>query len=381
MTPKTLIQCIREPPEDSLVGRASGARGKSLRSMPFVILLNLAWVFFWPVVSNKPFMTVILPTILSVPVFVYFHLCAYFAGGGDRARRWYIAGEFVVGYTAATFNLAALGYLIFGFFSLAFSAPIRTGAKIIFGSVVLFLIEAWLLGERHTSSLVSLGLPGVLLGISALYAAHTAHQQAHLRRSNEEIMRLATLAERERIGRDLHDLLGHTLSVVALKSELARKLIDRDLDAARAEITEVERVARDALSQVRNAVSGIRSTAIAAELQAATALLEAHGVKVKCETERVQLPHDRETALALSLREATTNIRRHAQATGVTIRLRQDPAQVVMEVVDDGRGGRIVPGNGLNGMRERLSSVGGSLTLEPAKDGGTRLYVSVPRAA
>ena len=136
-------------------------------------------------------------------------------------------------------------------------------------------------------------------------------------------MRLATLAERERIGRDLHDLLGHTLSVVALKSELARKLIDRDLDAARSEIGEVERVARDALSQVRNAVSGIRSTALSAELVAATALLEAQGVKVKCETENVKLPHDRETALALSLREAATNIRRHSGASGVTIRVQQ----------------------------------------------------------
>ena len=133
-------------------------------------------------------------------------------------------------------------------------------------------------------------------------------------------MRLATLAERERIGRDLHDLLGHTLSVVALKSELARKLIDRDLDAARAEIGEVERVARDALSQVRHAVSGIRSTALGAELLAATALLEAQGVKVKCETENVKLTHDRETALALSLREAATNIRRHSGASGVTMK-------------------------------------------------------------
>jgi two-component system sensor histidine kinase DesK len=176
-------------------------------------------------------------------------------------------------------------------------------------------------------------------------------------------MRLATLAERERIGRDLHDLLGHTLSVVALKSELARKLIDRDLDAARSEISEVERVARDALSQVRNAVSGIRNTALSAELVAATALLEAQGVKVKCETENVKLPHDRESALALSLREAATNIRRHSGASGVTIRVRKEPNEVVVEVADNGRGGRIVPGNGLNGMRERLGCVGGSLSL------------------
>ena len=209
----------------------------------------------------------------------------------------------------------------------------------------------------------------------------TTWQKIQLRRSDAEILRLATLAERERIGRDLHDLLGHTLSVVALKSELARKLIDRDLDAARREIHEVERVARDSLAQVRNAVSGIRNTALSAELVAATALLEAQGVKVKCETENVKLPHDRETALALSLREAATNIRRHASATGVTIRVRNEPKSVIVEVADDGRGGRIVPGNGLNGMRERLDSVGGTLALMPNEEGGTLLRASVPAAA
>jgi len=95
----------------------------------------------------------------------------------------------------------------------------------------------------------------------------------------------------------------------------------------------------------------------------------------------VKLPHDRETALALSLREAATNIRRHAQASGVTIRVRKETAEVIVEVSDDGRGGRIVPGNGLNGMRERLGTVGGTLTLIPNKDGGTLLRASVPLAA
>jgi two-component system sensor histidine kinase DesK len=169
--------------------------------------------------------------------------------------------------------------------------------------------------------------------------------------------------------------------VVALKSELARKLIDHDLDAARNEIGEVERVARDALSQVRTAVSGIRSTALPAEIVAATALLEAQGLKVKCETENVKLPHERETALALSLREAATNIRRHAQAKGVTIRVRNETAVVIVEISDDGLGGTIVPGNGLNGMRERLGNVGGSLTLTPLQEGGTLLRATVPVAA
>jgi two-component system sensor histidine kinase DesK len=95
----------------------------------------------------------------------------------------------------------------------------------------------------------------------------------------------------------------------------------------------------------------------------------------------VKLPHDRETALALSLREAATNVRRHAAARGVTIRVRKEPAAVTVEVADDGRGGNIVPGNGLNGMRERLGTVGGTLSLQPNENGGTLLRASVPVAA
>jgi two-component system sensor histidine kinase DesK len=332
------------------------------------------------VLAHASFVRVILPTLLTVPLFVYLHLCTYFYGGPRTTRLRYVASVFLLAFALVPANLAALGYMIFAFFSVSFSVPTRTAWKVVFGVVLGYVIEMILLGWDSTTVL-SCTLPAVLLGISALYTAYTHQQQAHLRRSTSEIMRLATLAERERIGRDLHDLLGHTLSVVALKSELARKLIDRDLDAARTEIQEVERVARDALSQVRNAVSGIRSTALTAELVAATALLEAQGVRVKCETEHVKLPHDRETALALSLREATTNIRRHAAASGVIIRLRQERLQVVMEVLDNGRGGRIVPGNGLSGMRERLDHVGGTLAVEPNKDGGLRLSVSVPCAA
>jgi two-component system, NarL family, sensor histidine kinase DesK len=380
MTPAKLLQVIRNPPPDSLVGMMTHADGRAMRNMPFVILFNLAWVFFWPVIARQSFVHVILPTLISVPVFVWLHLCTYYSSGGATVRRRYIASIVLLGYVISYFNLAALGYLIFSFFTAAFSSTVRGAALWIAATIAGYLLEVTLLGY-DLQTLLSVALPAVLLGISAVYTAYTTVQQARLRRSAEEITRLATLAERERIGRDLHDLLGHTLSVVALKSELARKLIDRDLDAARLEISEVERVARDALSQVRNAVSGIRSTAIASELLAAISLLEAQGVKVKCETERVKLPHDRETALALSLREATTNIRRHAEASGVTIKLREDSGAVIMEVVDNGRGGRIVPGNGLNGMRERLGNVGGRLQLEPASEGGTRLSVWIPTTA
>src|SRR5690349_6436864 len=375
-----LLQNIREPPPTSIVGYMTRFEGRFMRNMPFVILINLAWIWLWPLIANQPFLTVLLPTLIATLVFIYLHLCTYFYGGPGEHRLRYIAGEYLIGFALAPLNLSALGFLIFAFFVTAFSMPLRMARYVIFGSVTIFMIETWLLGHNW-QTMASVMTPAILLAITALYTAYTGQQQMALRRSNEEIMRLATLAERERIGRDLHDLLGHTLSVIALKSELARKLIDRDLDSARTEIGEVERVARDALSQVRNAISGIRSTALPAEIVAATALLEAQGLVVKCETENVKLPHDRETALALSLREAATNIRRHAAAKGVTIRVRKEDTAVVVEVADDGRGGRIVPGNGLNGMRERLDTVGGSLSLEPNKDGGTLLRAWVPIAA
>jgi len=101
----------------------------------------------------------------------------------------------------------------------------------------LFTIEMLVL-DHHRNTIISVDVPLMIFGVVAVYTGYTTSQQAVLRRSKEEIMRLATLAERERIGRDLHDLLGHTLSLVALKSELARKLIVRDIEAARSEIGE-----------------------------------------------------------------------------------------------------------------------------------------------
>ncbi len=377
----TLIANIRNPPPCSVVGYMTSADGRTMRLLPFVILINLAWLFVWAVLARQSFSGVILPTILSVPVFVWLHLCVYFYDGANpNVRLAYVAGVFALGFLLAPFNPSSLGYLIFGFFMVAYLVTTWQATAVIVLSICGFVFELWMLGHGN-QTIVSVLVPSVTLAIIAVFTSYAHKHQMQLRRSQEEILRLATLAERERIGRDLHDLLGHTLSVVALKSELARKLIDRDIDAARTEIAEVERVARDSLAQVRNAVSGIRNTALSSELIAATALLEAQGLKVKCETENVKLPRDCETALALSLREAATNIQRHSGARGVTIRVRKEARDVVVEVADDGRGGRIVPGNGLNGMRERLGSVGGSLSLAPNENGGTLLRASVPVAA
>jgi two-component system sensor histidine kinase DesK len=377
---KQLLHNMRHPPADCMVGYMTRSDGTAMRTLPYVMLIHLIWLFLWPLLQRESFVRVILPTLISVIPFLYFHFCTYFYAGPYSGRMRYVTGYFVLGYALTPFNASGMGYLIFGFFALCFTLPTRLAWRMIGAAIVLYMAEL-LTMTRDLQSILSILIPLAIFGIIAVYTGYTAWQASVLKRSKEEIMRLATLAERERIGRDLHDLLGHTLSVVALKSELARKLIDRDLEAARSEIGEVERVARDALQQVRTAVSGIRSTALNAELLSATALLESLGLRVQCETEHVKLPHDRETALALSLREAATNISRHASATGVVIRVKKESSAVVVEVADNGRGGHIVPGNGLNGMRERLTSVGGSLSFGPNKDGGTFLRAAVPLAA
>ena len=172
-------------------------------------------------------------------------------------------------------------------------------------------------------------------------------KDAELQLSHDEVRRLAATAERERIGRDLHDLLGHTLSLITLKLELSRKLFDRDPDAARREVEEAEKVARHALAEVRSAVSGIRAADLAAELASARLLLESSGVQLDYEHPPADLPDDVERGLSLVLREAVTNIARHAEARAATIEVRREHASVCMLISDNGRGGIDADGNGL----------------------------------
>jgi two-component system sensor histidine kinase DesK len=199
-----------------------------------------------------------------------------------------------------------------------------------------------------------------------------------LQLSHDEVRRLAATAERERIGRDLHDLLGHTLSLITLKLELSRKLYERaETTAGRREADEAERVARHALAEVRAAVSGIRSADIAAELASAKLLLESSGTHLDYALPPSNLPLEIERGLSLVLREAATNIARHASASHARIAFVSSAERVQLIVSDDGRGGITVDGNGLCGMRERVRALGGHLALDSSRESGTRLTVSL----
>src|SRR6185312_13696741 len=181
------------------------------------------------------------------------------------------------------------------------------------GLNVVLLAETSLLGYPW-QAVFSIPLTSFIIGIIIKAEHGSEEKDAQLRLSHEEVRRLAATAERERIGRDLHDLLGHTLSLITLKLELSRKLFDRDHAAARREVEEAEKVARHALAEVRSAVSGIHATDLAAELASARLLLESSGVCMEYAAPPTDLPQDTERSLSLILREAATNIARHARA-------------------------------------------------------------------
>jgi two-component system sensor histidine kinase DesK len=343
-------------------------------------LLNLIWSSFilaTPLFEGQEHFPLWLwPTTLSFAVFLWLYFRLFFRDEFESVIGYAIAIA-ALGFIVVPFNAGAQGYLIYACAFFAFAGTIRDAIRLMAGMLVLFAIEWYFLGFPWQYSLSALVI-GPVVGTMNLIYRRNQQRNAELKLSHDEVRRLAALAERERIGRDLHDLLGHTLSLITLKSELANKLFDRDAGAARREIADVERVARDALAQVRRAVTGIRAAGLAAEVASAKLLLESNGVRMQTEIADLELPTEIETAFAMTLREAVTNVQRHAQASSVRVGLRVEEQLLVLRIEDNGRGGAIVPGNGLSGMRERLGCIGADLRVDSERGRGTRLCVSMP---
>jgi two-component system sensor histidine kinase DesK len=196
-----------------------------------------------------------------------------------------------------------------------------------------------------------------------------------------ELAELAVAEERERFARDLHDLLGHSLSVIALKAELAGRLVrERPEDAGR-EIAELEQVARTALGEVREAVSGYRRPTLDDELAGARMALTAAGIEPEVHRAHLTLAPETEAVLAWAVREGATNVIRHSRARRCTITVSGCPEQATVEIVDDGAAAAPVgagAGHGITGLAERARAVGGELEAAAETGAGFRLAVAVP---
>ena len=206
-------------------------------------------------------------------------------------------------------------------------------------------------------------------GIGAIFAV----------RQTRELQRRDKTSERERIAKDLHDVLGHSLSSLALKAELARRVFHADPQRALAEISDVERIARQGLEEMRGAVHGYYSGDVYAELNRVESLLKAANINVERRCEDLDMPPAKERVLALIVREAVTNILRHSHAGACRLALFRAEDEYRLEISDDGRGGTHEEGVGMRSIRTRAEALGGTAVWSSAV--GTRLSVSLPISA
>ena len=333
------------------------------------------------------------PTLISIPMFVYLY-SRIVRSLRDRilpgpAALPEVLTIAVMGYVMAYFNESANTYLIYCVAVAPFTTlKLRRLAVLVALLLSLYGLELLVIGFRPLMYGITC-VVGIAAAASNAMLVANRRKNAMLRLSREEVHRLGRVAERERIGRDLHDLLGHTLSLIAIKSELAVKLMDRDRAAAAREVSEVTNIAREALKQVRTAVTGIRAAALENEIASAKTLLDTAGVGLTFTREGGMLPAEIETVLAMIVREAAMNIQRHSAAHSATIEVTTETAAadlggragektVVLCVSDDGRGGVTTNGNGLLGIRERVRSLAGTLEIESPRGVGTTLRVRLP---
>lgn len=341
-------------------------------------LVNLVWLIWllsslwlWRLDTRARLLTV-----ASLAVFLVLYRRAWY-GPRDRAL-WNALAIGGLGLTLLPANESAWTYAIYAGAILPFATSARLALRLQAALSAALVLDARFLAHLPWIETASAVVVCSAIFVMNLFSSQERRRQAELRLSQDEIRRLAATAERERIGRDLHDLLGHTLSLIALKSELARRLLEREPGRAGEEVAAIERIAREALAQVRSAVTGMRAAGLAAELASARLMFEAAGIEFRYELPPLALPPEIETAFALGLREAATNVERHAGARQVRFDLRAEAGGLALRLRDDGRGGIQRRGNGLNGMEERLRALGGTLTIHSPPRGGTELCLWLP---
>ncbi|SFF53819.1 two-component system, NarL family, sensor histidine kinase DesK [Duganella sp. CF458] len=355
-----------------------------LGKAPYLWLLSLNF-FLWKYFYIQPTLLELGMLALSITVFVPMYFASYWLR--NRRAVALLLATVALGFAWAPFNFGACTFFIFACsMCAALEQPRHAyfGIGMILGGAALVSLAV----ELPLTFLLPALAVGAPVGIASVMDARVRRSGQQLLRKQEEVEHLARIAERERISRDLHDLLGHTLSLIAIKAELAGRLLERDAAATAKEIKDIETTARHALAEVRSAVTGFRQSGFAQELAQARAALAAAGVELDADVHSFPMPATVENVLALSLREAVTNILRHARATRCQVSVRQGGGQVVCHISDDGSApvdrDALASGNGLRGMRERVMAAGGRLALEAGPGGpagGLALELHLPMGA
>jgi len=350
-------------------------------------LLYLVFVFLPLFFIPRPLGSLLLLSLAACAVFLPLWLRFTDPTTAARTRDLCIYASAALGYALMTVNPGGNTFVIY---AMTMAATVWAPRRAVLSALVFWalmtaqffvLMPDW----RYALGVgIAMAMIGGMACAGILASRARERHQAVLKLSQEEVRRLSAMAERERIGRDLHDALGHTLSLVVLKTQLARRLLARDPNAAEQQLAELEQAARGALDQVREAVSGIRAGGLQAEIAAARLALLSAEVKLDAQLPALELPAALDQAFAMALREAVTNVIRHARASRVEVELRRQGegtnAVWQLQISDDGVGGACEREGhrGLPGFAERLQMLGGHLELDSPPGLGTRLLLSAP---
>ena len=297
---------------------------------------------------------------------VLFLVCYFWAYRSRRSdMHWPIAGIVVVATLITPVNPGSVSMFAYaGFFiGFAYALP-RYLLLMALLITLLVLLELTLTIYWHQFLIIGAAIVTAVSLLGRAEQAKLRHRMAE-QQSEDEIKQLATMVERERIARDLHDILGHTLSSIILKADLAEKLLARQqTDAAQQQLTELSQIAREALSQVRQSVSGYKHQGLGAEVAKLLSRLRDAGFQAALQGDIPQLDTRRETALILALTELVTNIIRHCKGDSCSLIFLQQANEFTICLSDNGQTAEIKEGNGIAGLRERLAAIGAKLILQ-----------------
>ena len=334
-------------------------------------------LFFIPWFIRLPSVAQMIAAGIGLAVF----LALYFASlkaSGIRLIALAVASllvAFALAYTGSNWTVIA----VYAAAMIAELRPARFAAAGVFGFAAASSGLAIVTGQPAFYWVLGVFLM-IMVGIGNISRAALEDKNAALAAAQTEVRQFAAAAERERIGRDLHDLLGRTLTLIALKADLAARLSESAPDKAASEMRDIAAAAREGLAEVRAAVSGMTSASLAREIAASHGALAAAGIACEVEGDAEAIDPGTSAVLAMALREAVTNVIRHSGARTCRIALSQQVGGLELMVSDDGDGQAVRPGGGIAGLTKRLAAAGGELAVTGGR-AGTCLTARLPVGA